>query len=122
MRRIGNAIKIIIILVVGVFLNVWIISLVKCDVLTVMHGKEFETVYRDDTMLSEIDYLKILSYSKNSAKVYYVSENRTGGDVLTFKLVNGKWTKCEWRTVWSTTGSASEVIWPYWWHFIYGGF
>lgn len=121
MRRIGNAIKIII-LVVGVFLNVWIISLVKCDVLTIMHGKEFETVYRDDTMLSEIDYLKILSYSKNSAKVYYVSENRTGGDILTFKLVDGKWTKCEWRTVWSTTGSASEVIWPYWWHFIYGGF
>ena len=54
MRRIGNAIKIII-LVVGVFLNVWIISLVKCDVLTIMHGKEFETVYRDDTMLREID-------------------------------------------------------------------
>ena len=27
------------------------------------------------------------------------------------------------KTVWSAVGgSASGVVWPYWWHFIYGGF
>ena len=32
------------------------------------------------------------------------------------------WEEISWSTIWSTTGSASEVIYPYWWHFIYGGF
>ena len=35
---------------------------------------------------------------------------------------DGVWQEIAWETIWSTSGSASEVIYPYWWHFIYGGF
>ena len=55
--------------------------------------------------------MRILEYSENFAKVYYVSKNRSGGNVLSFKKENGKWKYNNWEeTVWSATGSASEVI------------
>ena len=38
-----------------------------------------------------------------------------------FSANNGVWQEISWKTIWSTSGSASEVIYPYWWHFIYGG-
>ena len=54
-------------------------------------------------------------------KVYAIFKERYK-DVLTFENRNGNWVETSWETVWSTTGSASKVIYPYWWHFIYGGF
>ena len=118
-----NIIKNILLLPITFFLIVWGASLLKCSVLTIMLGKEFETAYTENTMIGDIDYLRILEYSENFAKVYYVSKNRSGGNVLSFKKENGKWKYNNWEeTVWSATGSASDVIWPYWWHFIYGGF
>lgn len=117
-----NIIKYILLVPIAAFLIVCGASLLKCSVLTIMHGKEFETAYTENTMIGDIDYLRILEYSENFAKVYYVSKNRSGGNVLSFKKENGKWKYNNWETVWSATGSASEVIWPYWWHFIYGGF
>ena len=52
-----------------------------------------------------------------------IKENRKG-NVLTFKFNHDTdlWEELFWSTIWSTNGSASEVIYPYWWHFIYGGF
>ena len=94
----------------------------ECEVLTLLHREEFETIYKQNTMMGEIDYLKVLEYSEEYARVYYVSENRSAGDILSFVKQGDKWKYDNWeRTVWSATGSASEVIWPYWWHFIYGG-
>lgn len=105
------------------FILIWVGALAKCEILTYQHGKEFDTIYRENTMLDEIDYLKVLDYSDTSARVYYVSINKSAGDILSFIKQDGQWKYNRWeRTVWSSTGSASEVIWPYWWHFIYGGF
>lgn len=90
--------------------------------LTLLHGKEFKTIYKENTMMGNIDYLKVLDYSDDMARVYYVSENKSGGDVLIFEKINGQWVyNGQWETIWSDTGSASDVIWPYWWQFIYGG-
>lgn len=44
------------------------------------------------------------------------------GNVLSFEKVDNNWKETNWDTIWSASGSASDVIWPYWWHFIYGGF
>ena len=44
-----------------------------------------------------------------------------GGDVVTYTKENGQWKFYRWDTIWAEEGSASEVIWPYWWHFVYGG-
>lgn len=113
--------KIFIYLIVIIF-TVWIISLGKCEILTHLHGHEFSEIYHENTMLGAIEYLRVLKYSSNFAKVYYVGKDHCGGDILTFVRENKKWKCSNWETVWSGRGgSASEVIWPYLWHFIYGG-
>ena len=99
----------------------WGISLIKCEMLTHKYYDDFEHAYKQNTMLGEMEYFKVLSCGENTAEVYYVSKGMTDANVLTFKNDNGIWQETSWKTVWSTSGSASEVIYPYWWHFIYGG-
>lgn len=102
------------IIVLAVFLLVWGASILKCEVLTYFYGSQFSIIYQENTMMGEIDYLKILNYSTRTARVYYVSKNRTGGDILIFTKRNGKWVYEKWeRTVWSKTGSADGFVWPY---------
>ena len=92
------------------------------------HYDEFKDAYKQNTMLGEMDYFKVLSYAPhkapNFAQVYYAGKGKTVGVVLTFQY-NYKttvWEEISYSTIWSGVGvSASEVIWPYWWHFIYGG-
>lgn len=118
MKKIIPKLIILIILVANIL---WGISIAKCEILTLLHGHEFKDNYMENTMIEYIDYLKVLNYSKTSSCVYYVSANKTGGDVITFSKKDGEWIFENWHTVWSSTGSASNIIWPYWWHIIYGG-
>lgn len=103
-------------------------SLIKCEILTHKHYDEFKDAYKQNTMLGDMEYFKVLNYSPyrtyDFAQVYYVSKGHTAGHVLTYALNydTDVWEEISWSTIWSTTGSASEVIYPYWWHFIYGGF
>ena len=106
--------KILIIVFILSPLIIWGMSILRCELLTNQHGKEFETVYKENTMMGEIDYLKVLNYSDVSARVYYVSKNRTGGDILIFSKKDNQWTYDKWeRTVWSKSGSADGFMWPY---------
>ncbi|MDD6736095.1 MAG: hypothetical protein PUE13_07280 [Clostridiales bacterium] len=105
------------------FLLVWGVSLGKCEILTAIHGDEFSELYKSNTMLGEQEYLKVLEYSDSSARVYYVGKDNSMANIICFVKREGQWEYDKWeRCVWSKTGSASEVAWPYWWHFIYGGF
>ena len=106
----------------AVFLLLWIGTLVKCEHLTKEYYEDFEYAYIDGTMIGDIGYFKVLSCDDQTAEVYYVGHDYAGGDVLSFEKTAGEWVMTNWHTVWSDTGSASDVIWPYWWHFIYGGF
>lgn len=117
------AVTIIILLPIIYFLINWGSALIRCEVLTIMHGSEFGEIYKEKTMIGELDYLKVLNYSDEYAEVYYVSKHRAGGNIVSFIKEKNEWKFNKWeQTVWSSTGSASDVIWPYWWHFIYGGF
>lgn len=119
---IRKLIRYIIILIILCPIIIWLLSLIKCEVLTLLYGQEFESIYRENTMMGEIDYLKVLEYSDVEARVYYVSAHKSGGDILKFSKNEEQWCYDSWeKTVWSSTGSASDVIWPYWWHFLYGG-
>lgn len=100
----------------------WISSLIKCEVLTHKYYKAFERAYTNNTMLGEMEYFKVLSCDGKTAEVYYVSKDKTDANVLTFVNDSGTWVETSWNTIWSSSGSASDVIYPYWWHFIYGGF
>ena len=109
------------------FIN-WIGALLRCEILTYQHYDEFKDAYQQNTMMGEIDYFKVLSYSPyrtfDFAQVYYVGKENTLGSVLTFQYnyETDLWEEISWSVIWSGCGgSASEVIWPYWWHFIYGG-
>ena len=116
--------RILIIIIVAIMIPVsfWGISLIKCEMLTHKYYNNFEQAYKQNTMLGEMEYFRVLSCDENIAEVYYVSKGMTDANVLTFENRNGVWQEISWKTIWSTSGSASEVIYPYWWHFIYGGF
>lgn len=101
---------------------IWSLSLIRCEVMTQKYYDDFSQAYTQNPMLDEMEYFKVLRCDGNSADVYYVSKDMTAANVLTFENHQGTWSEVSWRTVWSTSGSASEVIYPYWWHFIYGGF
>ena len=114
---------VIVIAIVAIMIPValWGISLIKCEILSHKYYDIFEQAYKQNTMLGEMEYFKVLSCDGNTAEVYYVSKGMTDANVLTFRNNNGTWQEISWETIWSTLGSASEVIYPYWWHFIYGG-
>ena len=115
---------ILIIVIVGILIPaaLWASALIKCEILTQKYYDDFKQAYTQNTMLGEMEYFKVLRCDGKNAEVYYVSKDMTGADVLTFEKKDGVWQEIAWETIWSTSGSASEVIYPYWWHFIYGGF
>ena len=117
-----NMILIIVIAVIMLPVVFWGVSLIKCEILTQKYFDVFDQAYKQNTMLGEMEYFKVLSCNENTAEIYYVSKDMTGGNLLTFQNSNGIWQEISWKAIWSTSGSASEVIYPYWWHFIYGGF
>lgn len=109
-------------LALAVFLFVLTGTLIKHDVLTLIYYDDFKNAHNSNTMLAgEMEYFKVLSCSDEKAEVYYVSKDMSMANVLTFEKQDGAWSEIRWDTIWSASGSASEVIWPYWWHFIYGG-
>ncbi|MBQ8783294.1 MAG: hypothetical protein IJZ57_05935 [Clostridia bacterium] len=90
----------------------WGISIAKCEVLTDKYSDDFKNAYQSNSMISnDVEYFKVLECDDTNAKVYYFSEK--SGNVLTFKKENGKWIEKDWEVVWSQTGSASGVVWPY---------
>lgn len=111
-------VKKILFIAVLFFICVWLYSLLKCEILTIMHKEEFIGLEQQTNMLDISGNLKVLNYSSDYARIYYVDNE--GGDVIEFQK-NNNWELTYWSTIWSDTGSASGVIWPYWWHFIYGG-
>lgn len=112
--------------IVCYFLIMWVGALTKCEVLTHQHYDEFKDAYKQNNMLGEMEYFKVLRYDPSRsdiAQVYYVCEGNVSGSVMTFHYSHETdlWEEICCSTIWSDKGSASEVIWPYWWHFIYGG-
>ncbi len=92
----------------------WVGSILKCELRTSQYGQQFVGLQEQTHMLGESKYLKVLEYSATEARVYYVSSNRSGGDILKFTRQDGDWTYSEWeKTVWSNSGSADAFMWPY---------
>ena len=114
MRRFKRIITLSIALIACLMILFWLGSIIKCEHLTFCYGAQFETAYREHTMLRKPDYLKILDYTETSAIVYYVARG-TGGDILLFERTSAQeeWEFVEWRTIWSKSGSASGFVWPY---------
>ena len=119
MKKQTKRVALCLLVILLAFLVVWGIALVYCEILTAQHKADFADAWQNNPMLEEPEYFKVLSCSADTARVYYVSQ--VDGAVLTFTKQDGTWVETDWETIWSKQGSASDVIWPYWWHFVYGG-
>ncbi|MBE7026353.1 MAG: hypothetical protein E7410_02125 [Ruminococcaceae bacterium] len=106
----------IISLIVFVF---WGIPMLKCEYLTARYGHEFDLsqVPEENSMLGKVEWFKILSYNDDIAQIYYIDEDFSTGNILTFKKVSGEWKYDSWDTLWTARGgNADENVWPYFWH------
>ena len=112
----------ILLTVILIFSAVWLHALSECDALTEQYYDDFKDSHLQTGFHDELEYFKVLSCDGETAEVYYVAKDNANGCVLDFEKLEGEWTMTEWNCIWSDYGSASGVIWPYWWHFIYGGF
>ncbi len=111
MKKLLKWLKRIFIVIIVCFVVVWSASILKCEVLTFQHWKEFEGLEESTNMIGNSETVKVLDYSDLSARVYY--KNREGGDILTFEKQDGEWVYNKWETIWSRTGSADDFLWPY---------
>lgn len=100
------------IILLGCILMFWISDIIKCEILTMKYGAEFDEEYVQTNMISSIDYFKIISYKENIAKIYYVSKN-VSGNLVMFEKCGESWCIRNWETVWSKSGSADGFILPY---------
>lgn len=112
----------ILLAVILIFSAVWLSALAKCDSLTEQYYDDFKTGHLQTGFHDELESFKVLSCDGEAAAVYYIAKDHANGCVLDFERREGEWSMTEWNCIWSDYGSASDVIWPYWWHFIYGGF
>ncbi len=97
--------------IVIIILTIVIFPYLKAEYLTARFGSQFYGLEQETKMLDPAKYYKVLSYSENFAKVYYISDYSR--DLILFEKEDGRWNRIEWRTVWSKTGSADELYWPY---------
>lgn len=125
MHIIRKTLKIIFLTTFVTFMVIWIFTLLKCEFLTALYGEEFYFISENEEYsYGEIDYLKVMKYNDKYAKVYFIYNGYNGNDiafVVDFNKKDGQWAHSYPHTIWATKGSASEVIFPYFWHFIYGG-
>lgn len=98
----------------------FVFSLVKCEVLTYQHHREFEDAC--STEFRKVNSLKVIDYSQyDMAYIYCVGNDNTIGELLRFKYDFGddRWYILDYLSGWSKTGNADKLVYPYIWHWIY---
>lgn len=105
--------KSLLIKVIILVLLIIVLPYVRVEILTAAHRQQFLTEYKQMNMIAEIAYLKILHYTETKADVYYVLKDHVAGVTINFMRHNGVWEMTNWRTVWSESGSADELMWPF---------
>lgn len=102
-------------------IGTWAIPYIRNEYLTFFYGEEFIGREVESGWFKKADTMRVIQYHQTEAKIYYVCDDYTSGNIYTFaKDGAGRWELDRWKTVWSSSGSASEVMWPYFWHIVYG--
>ena len=98
-------------------------SLFRTEILTKMHEDELINSYCNyDNYTYWIDEgynAKIIEYGSNYAEVYYFTDFM--GIYVIYLKVNGEWIPSSEHPniIWSESGNADRLIWPYWYHIFY---
>ena len=109
-RKVQKAIRLIAGIVVGYLLGVMIVPYIKVEILTLLHGQEFSGLEQQ----TKSEYFKVFAYDREHlAQVYYVEKNHSSGNLFTFIKEDEEWKLYQWDTIWSLSGSADDIIWPF---------
>lgn len=116
--------KCLILIILTVFIILWVSCIVRCEILTLIYGDEIIDKYKNkdeiNYWIDGYDWAKIISYSEDSAVVYYINGNSVSkiGSIVQYVKNDELWLpKYDYvETLWSTSGNASDIVWPYWHH------
>ena len=112
--RLKPIIKFAVLVILVALLLIWMVDLVKCEYLSFRYSEQFESLYLEYTMFRTPKYIKVIDYTDTEATVYYISP-KFGGNLVYYKRkdVKSAWEFANWKTVWSSSGSADGIVWPY---------
>lgn len=87
----------------------------KAEYLTMKYGKQFNELYSLNGWIDEIEFFKVIDYSENEAKVYYVEKDRLTTNYFYFYRENelSEWKLKTWHVIYAQYGSADDIAWPY---------
>jgi len=109
--------RLILALVLVLLLEPWIVSLIRCEVLTAKYADtELLEAVNTYQAYMVIDSLKVLDYEPYSyCRVYGKNEESGNVFILTYDSDESRngWNVVHWDTIWSKAGNADRFIWPY---------
>lgn len=113
MKFVRRALSLMIIIV----LLFWGFAVLKCEILTASHAREFEDEYIQEDIVVPSDSIKILFYSDEYARVYY--EYGHSADIIDFRQTEGKWRLGRRVSVKSENDlRPKKIVWPYIWYYL----
>ena len=98
-----------------VLLLVALFPYAKAEYLTNKYGDQFREEYKQIDWISDIEYHKVIGYSSDKATVVYIAHNHTACFKIDFEMKEDEWQMTTWDCIWSKTGSADGIMWPYYW-------
>ena len=105
------------------FVLIWGGSLLKDGILTMLHGDKLANLnFYEGEEGFPYTWMRIIDYSETEIEVYFVrnvGEDDSIGGIGKYRCNDhGYWFYSE-SVVWSTSGTADTLIWPYWYHIYY---
>lgn len=92
----------------------------KAEILTIKHGTEMIKLLRNENLWDESvepQFYRVIEYSHECIKLYYVAPNNHSAYLCTFIRENDVWTIGREILIWTRTGNGeSRFMWPYYPH------
>ncbi len=83
------------------------------EIETAKYGKEFATIYKDNTTIKDVEYCKVYYCIGEKAKVYYVEKGKRQGHFVNYKKYGNKWELDTWEVIWSKDTGKDGIFYPF---------
>ena len=135
MKKIKNKLPVVLAIVIIAFLIYLFMPYFMVKNLTRKYEAEFLDLYSENGFYNNIEYLKVFQYRDEKADIYYlgnnrlkkelddlgsdyavilyVEENHSSAALFIFYDENGQWKLSSWNLIWSISGTADGIMWPY---------
>ncbi len=98
-------------------------GLLRSEINTILFVREFDDpeLFCAETALSpNVDEIKVLLYSWDYARVYYLTDKYQNAAIINYKKVDGKWqSDSSGYFLWTDDGGSANIDAPsqYWWYY-----